>query len=590
MPWLQLYGRVLGLLGTQKRTGWWLAFANLLLVCAVFAEPILFGRVIDILIQQAGTVAVQSSDLWSALAPLLMAWVLVGLFAIVSGVSVALFADRLAHAQRHVVLRDYFEHVLQLPLHHRDIKHSGRLMKIMLQGTDALWSLWLSFFRDHLAAFLAIVVLMPVAFFMNWQMASLLLVLCVVFVLMTTFVMRQTDVLQRAVEHHHSALAEHVADTLGNVALVQSFTRVQQEVGTLRALSDQVIRAQFPALSWWAVITVLSRSATTLTVLAMLLMGLWLFTRGLISIGEMVTFIGFAGLIIGRLEQAVGFANRLSLEAPKLREFFEVMDVNARVHERPSARDPGRLRGAISFESVSFSYDDNRPAIDGMSFEVLPGQTVALVGPSGAGKSTALALLFRLFDPQHGSILIDGQDIKAMTLSGLRRNIGVVFQETLLFNRSVAENLRVGDPQASDQQLRQAAQQASALGFIERLPQGFDSLVGERGRALSGGERQRLSIARALLKDPPILILDEATSALDPKTEAAVVQAFERASLARTTLVIAHRLSTIQRADKVLVVVDGKIVQAGSFDELRGQEGYFSDMLKSTFVNESRSA
>jgi len=590
MPWLQLYGRVLGLLGTQKRTGWWLAFANLLLVCAVFAEPILFGRVIDILIQQAGTVAVQSSDLWSALAPLLMAWVLVGLFAIVSGVSVALFADRLAHAQRHVVLRDYFEHVLQLPLHHRDIKHSGRLMKIMLQGTDALWSLWLSFFRDHLAAFLAIVVLMPVAFFMNWQMASLLLVLCVVFVLMTTFVMRQTDVLQRAVEHHHSALAEHVADTLGNVALVQSFTRVQQEVGTLRALSDQVIRAQFPALSWWAVITVLSRSATTLTVLAMLLMGLWLFTRGLISIGEMVTFIGFAGLIIGRLEQAVGFANRLSLEAPKLREFFEVMDVNARVHERPSARDPGRLRGAISFESVSFSYDDNRPAIDGMSFEVLPGQTVALVGPSGAGKSTALALLFRLFDPQHGSILIDGQDIKAMTLSGLRRNIGVVFQETLLFNRSVAENLRVGDPQASDQQLRQAAQQASALGFIERLPQGFDSLVGERGRALSGGERQRLSIARALLKDPPILILDEATRALDPKTEAAVVQAFERASLARTTLVIAHRLSTIQRADKVLVVVDGKIVQAGSFDELRGQEGYFSDMLKSTFVNESRSA
>jgi ATP-binding cassette subfamily B protein len=590
MPWLRLYARVLALLGAQKRTGWWLALANLFLVCAVFAEPILFGRVIDVLIRQTSDATIHSNALWAALTPLLSAWVLVGLFAIVSGVLVALFADRLAHARRHVVLRDYFEHVLQLPTHHRDLKHSGRLMKIMLQGTDALWSIWLSFFRDHLAAFLAIVVLMPVAFFLNWQMACLLLALCVLFVAMTTFVLRQTDVLQRTVEHHHSALAEHVADTLGNVALVQSFTRVQQEVGTLGTLSEKVLKAQFPALSWWAVITVLSRSATTLAVLAMLLLGLWLLTLGQISIGEIVTFIGFAGLIIGRLEQAVGFANRLSLEAPKLREFFEVMDVNAQVPEAPNARDPGRLSGAITFDAVGFGYDDRRQAVDGMSFEVMPGQTVALVGPSGAGKTTALALLYRLFDPQHGSILIDGIDIRQLTLSGLRRNIGVVFQETLLFNRSVAENLRVGNPDATDEQLRQAASQACALEFIEQLPHGFESLAGERGRSLSGGERQRLSIARALLKDPPILILDEATSALDPKTEAAVVQAFERVRQARTTLVIAHRLSTIKRADKVLVVVDGKIVQAGSFDELHAKEGYFSDMLKSQFVLEPRSA
>lgn len=580
MAWLLLYARVLALLGTQKRTGWWLALANLFLVCAVFAEPILFGRVIDVLIRQTSDALSQPNDFWVALTPLLAAWVLVGLFAIVSGVLVALFADRLAHAQRHVVLRDYFEHVLQLPTHHRDLKHSGRLMKIMLQGTDALWSIWLSFFRDHLAAFLAIVVLMPVAFFLNWQMASLLLALCALFVAMTTFVMRQTDVLQRTVEHHHSALAEHVADTLGNVALVQSFTRVQQEVGTLGSLSDKVLKAQFPALSWWAVITVLSRSATTLAVLAMLLLGLWLLTRGQITIGEIVTFIGFAGLIIGRL----------SLEAPKLREFFEVMDVNVRVPEAPNARDPGRLRGAITFEAVGFGYDDRRQVVNAMSFQVMPGQTVALVGPSGAGKTTALALLYRLFDPQHGSILVDGIDIRQLTLAGLRRNIGVVFQETLLFNRSVAENLRVGNPQATDEQLRQAASQACALEFIEQLPHGFESLAGERGRALSGGERQRLSIARALLKDPPILILDEATSALDPQTEAAVVQAFERVRQARTTLVIAHRLSTIKRADKVLVVVDGKIVQAGSFDELHAKEGYFSDMLKSQFVLESRSA
>ncbi|MFO7746742.1 MAG: glucan ABC transporter ATP-binding protein/ permease [Orrella sp.] len=590
MSWQRLYGRVLGLLGSDKRTGWWLAAGNLLLVCAVFAEPILFGRVIDVLISQTDDINKSSSTLWSSLSPLLIAWVLVGLFAIFSGVLVALFADRLAHARRHVVLHDYFEHVLELPLHHRDVAHSGRLLKIMLQGTDAMWSLWLSFFRDHLAAFLAVVVLMPVAVYLNWQMASLLILLSLVFVGMTVFVMRQTDALQRAVEGHYSALAEHVSDTLGNVALVQSFSRIQKEVGTLKGLSDQVIRAQFPALSWWAVITVLSRSATTFTVLAMLLMGLWLFSQGEISIGEIVTFIGFAGLIIGRLEQAVGFANRLSLEAPKLREFFEVMDLNTHVRESSNARDPGRLSGAISFQSVVFGYDPNRAAIDQLTVEIEPGQTVAVVGPSGAGKSTALALLYRLFDPQQGKILIDGCDIRDMTLSGLRQNIGVVFQETLLFNRSVAENLRVGLSEASDEQLRQAAHDACALSFIERLPEGFDSLVGERGRSLSGGERQRLSIARALLKDPPILILDEATSALDPQTEAVVVQAFDRARQDRTTLVIAHRLSTIRRADRVIVMVGGRMIESGTFDELRSKKGYFYDMLKTQFASEWESA
>lgn len=584
MSWRRLYGRVLGLLGADKRTGWWLAAGNLLLVCAVFAEPILFGKVIDVLIRHTSNSSEVTLPLWSLLSPLLVAWVFVGLFAIFSGVLVALFADRLAHARRHVVLHDYFEHVLELPLHHRDVQHSGRLLKIMLQGTDALWSLWLSFFRDHLAAFLAIVVLMPVAVFLNWQMASLLILLCLLFIGMTAFVMRQTDALQRAVEGHYTALAEHVSDTLGNVALVQSFSRVHKEVGTLKGLSNQVIRAQFPALSWWAVITVLSRSATTLTVLAMLLMGLWLFSQGKVSIGEIVTFIGFAGLIIGRLEQAVGFANRLSLEAPKLRDFFEVMDVNTHVRDSANARDPGRLRGALSFQSVVFGYDDHRVTIDRLTVEIAPGQTVALVGPSGAGKSTALALLYRLFDPQDGTIFIDGYDIRDMTLSGLRHNIGVVFQETLLFNRSIAENLRVGLAEASDEQLRLAARDACALDFIERLPDGFESLVGERGRSLSGGERQRLSIARALLKDPPILILDEATSALDPQTEAAVVQAFDRARQDRTTLVIAHRLSTIQRADRVVVMVEGRVIESGTFNELRSKKGYFYDMLKTQFA------
>jgi ABC-type multidrug transport system fused ATPase/permease subunit len=181
--------------------------------------------------------------------------------------------------------------------------------------------------------------------------------------------------------------------------------------------------------------------------------------------------------------------------------------------------DPGRLQGMVEFNDVSFSYDGKRPAIADLSFTALPGETIALVGATGAGKSTAIALLHRAFDPQSGIISIDGMDVRALTLSGLRRNIGVVFQEALLFNRSIADNLRVGKPDATDEELRIAAARAQALDFIERSDNGFNTNAGERGRMLSGGERQRLSIARALLKDPPILILDEATSALDAVTE-----------------------------------------------------------------------
>lgn len=580
MRFTRLYWRVLCLLGTDRKTGYWLILANLALVGSTLAEPVLFGKVIDTLGQASGNT---QAFTWDRLVPLLAAWVAVGLFAIVCGAAVALYSDRLAHHRRHVVLRDYFEHVLQLPAHQRDARHSGRLMKIMLQGTDSLWSLWLGFFRDYFNAFAAAIILIPVALYMNWRMGLLLLLLGVVFILMTRAILSRTESMQRSVEQHHSDLAEHVADTLGNVALVQSFGRVQAEVGRLRQLSDRVVSAQFPVLSWWAIVTILVRASTTLTVLSMLVLGLWLFMRGQASVGEIVTFIGFSGVIISRLEQTVSFANRLSMEAPRLNEFFDVLESRPGVEDRVDALDPGRLSGLIEFESVGFSYNGESAALQDFSLRIEPGQTVALVGLSGAGKSTALALVYRLFDPQQGRVLIDGIDVRKMKLAALRNNLGIVFQESLLFNRSIADNLRIGLPDANLQQLRDAAQQASALEFIERLPEGFDAMVGERGRSLSGGERQRLAIARVLLKNPPILLLDEATSALDAVTESQVQAAFERASQGRTTIVIAHRLSTVRRADRIVVMSRGQIVESGTFEELTHRSGPFSEMVRQQF-------
>ena len=576
MSILRLYTRVLELLGKEAGLGWLLAVLNLLLAAAQFAEPVLFGRIVDVL---SGKVVAGSTSAW----PFLFAWVAFGLFTIGCSALVALQADRLAHRQRQAVLTSYFEHILQLPLTFHSGTHSGRLMKVMLNGTDALWRLWLGFFREHFAAILSVLVLLPLSLYLNWRLAILLFALCIVFTALTTFVVRRTYGMQMQVEEHYSDLSARASDALGNVALVQSFVRVEAEVQGLRFVADQLLAAQMPVLSWWALVTVITRASTTITVLAIFTLGISLHDQGLTSVGEIVMFVSFATLLIQKLEQVVSFINNVFMEAPRLREFFTVLDAVPAVHDRPDAIEIGRLSGLVEFSDVTFSYDGKRPAVEDLSFTALPGQTIALVGPTGAGKSTAIALLHRAFDPQSGFIKIDGMDVRGVKLTSLRRNIGVVFQEALLFNRSIAENLRVGKPDATEAEMRLAAERAQAIEFIERSG-GFETNAGERGRMLSGGERQRLSIARALLKNPPILILDEATSALDAITEAKVNAALDEVMRGRTTFVIAHRLSTIRNATRILVFDGGRVIESGTFDELVAKGGHFAELARAQFM------
>lgn len=583
MSILRLYTRVLELLGKEARLGWLLAVANLLLAASQFAEPVLFGGIVDVL---SGKAVAGSNSAW----PFLAAWVAFGLFTIACSALVALQADRLSHRQRQAVLTDYFEHILQLPLTFHSGTHSGRLMKVMLNGTDALWRLWLGFFREHFAAILSVAVLLPLSLYLNWRLAILLFVLCIVFTMLTTFVVRKTFGMQMAVEEQYSELSARASDALGNVALVQSFVRVESEVKGLRSVADELLAAQMPVLSWWALVTVITRASTTITVLAIFTLGIALHDQGMTSVGEIVMFVSFATMLIQKLEQVVSFINNVFMEAPRLREFFNVLDAVPAVHDRPDAIDAGRLSGLVEFNDVTFSYDGKRPAIEDLSFTALPGQTIALVGPTGAGKSTAIALLHRAFDPQSGFIRIDGMDVRGVTLTSLRRNIGVVFQEALLFNRSIEENLRVGKPDATEAEMRKAAERAQALDFIERSG-GFETNAGERGRMLSGGERQRLSIARALLKDPPILILDEATSALDAITETKVNAALDEVMKGRTTFVIAHRLSTIRSATRILVFENGRVIESGTFDELVAKGGHFAELARAQFmVQETRAS
>ncbi|MGC1900865.1 MAG: glucan ABC transporter ATP-binding protein/ permease [Pseudolabrys sp.] len=581
MGFLQVYARALAKLGPDSSLGWLLALANVAVTVALFAEPVLFGSVINVLaVAQADSASADWAKLWW----LVLVWASLGMFTIVCGTLIALVADRLAHRRRLAVLSSYFEHVLQLPLAYHGETHSGRLMKIMLQGTDALWAFWLGFFREHLAAFVSLLLLVPLTLLINWRMAILLIVLCVLFAALTALVLHKTETLQSKVQTYHSDLTERASDAIGNIALVHSFVRVESEVVALKSISERLLAAQYPVLSWWAVATVLTRASTTLAILSIVALGVWLFRNNLITVGEIATFVALAGLVVARLEQAVSFTNRMTLDAARLYEFFDVLGTTPAMHDRPNAIDPGRLIGRVEFDDVSFSYDRKRPAVSGLSFTALPGETVALVGATGAGKSTALMLLHRAFDPQSGCIRIDGIDVRDIQIGALRHNIGVVFQEALLFNRSFAENLRVGKPDATDEQLGDAARRAQALNFIEYKVEGFDAIVGERGRLLSGGERQRLSIARALLKDPPILILDEATSALDAATESHVLAALDEVMRNRTTFVIAHRLATIRNATRILVFDHGRIVEMGTFQELQRSGGVFTRLITEQFA------
>ena len=578
---LSLYGRVLGLLGPERSLAWILAIANLTLATSQFADPVLLGRIIDTL---SNAQAEKQPPSWPHLAGLLAAWAGFGIFSILAGTLTGLNADRLSHRRRQSVLTGYFEHVLQLPLTYHGNTHSGRLMKVMLRGTDALMNLWLGFFREHMASLISLIVLLPVSLFINWRLAMLLIVLSAIFAVLTTVIVQKTHAMQSSVERHYSDLAERASDTLGNIALVQSFARLEHEVTELRGVVGRLLAAQMPVLSWWAIAVILTRTATTLTVLAIIVCGTLLHVNGKATIGEMVTFMNFAGLIISRLEHTVTFVNGLVSQAPGLREFFQVWDTIPDIIDRPDAIDPGRFQGYVTFKNVSFSYDGERLAVADLNLQAMPGDTIALVGATGAGKSTAIALLHRAFDPLTGCIEIDGIDIRKFKLAGLRHNIGVVFQEALLFNRSIADNLRVGKADATDEEMREAARRAQALEFIERKLAGFNQEVGERGRSLSGGERQRLSIARALLKNPPILILDEATSALDAGTEAKVMQALDEVMKNRTTFVIAHRLATVRKATNILVFDSGRVIESGNFEQLVAAGGRFAELAKAQFM------
>ena len=578
MRFLKLYGRVIGMLRPEWKLAALLVLANAAIAGIGFLDPVLFGRVIDMLTHSAD---MPPDMLWSHGAWLLGTWAGMGLVGIGAGMAVAVQSDRMAHRARARETSAFYSHALGLPLSFHSASHTGGLMRIFYAGASAMFDLWLGFFREQLVTAVSVVVLLPLTVFLNWRMAIGLILLTGVFGALTALVVNRTQERQRDVEKFHNALAGTAHDAMANVAVVQSFRRLSAERRNFAELTHQAVVNQIPVLNWWALVNVMARSSSTLAVLSVVALGTLLHVRGQASVGDVVSFMGFATMLISRMEGLVWFVARLFPACASLEEFFAVADARTSVPEAADAQELPAGSGTVSFSDVAFGYPGGPSILSGVSFEARPGTVTALVGQTGAGKSTAMNLLQRLWDPVDGSIAIDGQDIRGVTLDSLRAAVGVVFQDSMLFNRSIRDNLLVGKPGATDAEIEHACRMAEAHEFIMRQPQGYDTMVGERGATLSGGQKQRLAIARALLKDPPILVLDEATSALDAATEAKVTKALKALMAGRTTFVVAHRLSTIRDADEILVFSEGKIAERGSFDTLVRQGGQFAGLVAS---------
>ena len=564
---VQIYMRAIGLLSSEKYLATALATAEIVIAAIQLAEPILFGRVVDAL--SKGQNAFGYIGLWA----------LLGLLAVVSGVIASINSDRLAHRQKLAHLARVFETAIALPQSAHASRGSGATIRTILSGTTALFWLWLGAMREQLTALFGIILLIPTAISMDVRMAAILLALAAAYTLMNVLVMRRTSSGQAAVETYETALSSRVVDVIGNVTVVQSYARLQAEADALRALSRDLLAAQYPVVTWWGILTVMQRSAATLTMVVIFIAGAILVGRGELTVGEIVSFVAFATLLISRLDQLSAFMVKVHQQAPALTSLFELMDETAATQEKPGAKPLVNVSGAVSFENVSYRYGSGPQGITDVSFAARAGETTAIVGPTGSGKSTTIALLQRFQTPSSGRITIDGHDIADVTLQSLRHAISVVFQDAGLFNRTIGENIRIGKPDATDAEVERASKLAEAHDFIMRKPGGYDFMIGERGLALSGGERQRIAIARAILKDAPILILDEATSALDSETEAKIKRALDTLRSGRTTFVIAHRLSTVADAEQILVLDQGRIVERGLFVELAEGTGLFARLV-----------
>jgi ATP-binding cassette, subfamily B, multidrug efflux pump len=479
--------------------------------------------------------------------------------------------------------RELFDHLQGLSLRFFDRNPAGELMSRLTNDIDAINQAVSQNVTALIASLLSMAGILIAMFVLNvWLALASLLVVPIMF-WFTNFVARYTRRGFRRLQKHLGELNGVMEEAISGQKVVKTFRRNESAIDQFRRSNEEVFRAGVYANSYAMLLMPLTGVLGNFFVIVLAGLGGWLALQGLVSVGIIATFITYGQRFIQPLRQLANMYNAIQAALAGAERVFEIMDTRPEVQDAPDAAPLEALRGDVRFQGVSFGYQPGTPVLKDMSLEARAGQTVALVGPTGAGKTTIINVLTRFYDIDAGRITIDGTDIRQIRKADLRRQLGLVLQDTFLFSDTVLENIRYGRLEATDGECIEAARLADADHFIRHLPQGYQTLLSERASNLSQGQRQLLAIARAVLADPGILILDEATSSVDTRTEARIQHSLLRLMAGRTSFVIAHRLSTIRDADQILVIRDGEIVEQGTHQELLDQRGFFHQLYVSQF-------
>lgn len=572
-----------------KLKRYYLAVAFLVIVIASLnlATPFLTKSIVDLLVANIQGQSINTGLLSALVLLILVSDVIITLLDNLNGY----IGDQLSAKLHTLLAQRYYDHLLKLPIGYYDNEVTGRITSRLDRSIVTISQLMKSMTNGFIQFFLTAAVTLAAIAYYSWPIAVFLALLFPLYIWLTHLSSKSWQIHQEHINKDTDYARGRYLEAIAQIRVVKSFTQEALE-SRIFARSRSAVEGRTKQQSkGWHTYDIARRLVLNVVFFGIFAYIAWATYRGQFSLGEMTLLLSLSNQAKWPLFGSSFIIDSLQQAQAGSRDFFEVMAIKPAILDAPGAKTLRVRDGLVEYQNVDFAYSGADQVLNDITFTAESGSKVALVGESGEGKTTITNLLLRFYEPTHGSIMIDGKDIATVTQDSLRRNIGVVFQDPALFSGSVRDNIRYGVPKATLTQVTEAAKAANAHSFIQKLPHGYDTEIGERGVKLSGGQKQRIAIARAILKNPPILILDEATSSLDSKAEREVQEALEGLMEGRTTIIIAHRLSTIASVDKVIGIKGGRIAEMGSPSVLARQKGIYSELLdlqKPTKANKAK--